>query len=121
MALKTILNRQEDFTGEFPKEYATSGLWRFNDEAWDENGLLTDSSGQNRKLEVVNRIGVTAGLVSSGLGGSIKINLNDPANEKLYLKPPMTARSFRTSATPCGRRLDDADHILRRQHLLSAL
>lgn len=86
MALKTILNRQEDFTGEFPKEYATSGLWRFNDEAWDENGLLTDSSGQNRKLEVVNRIGVTAGLVSSGLGGSIKINLNDPANEKTYLK-----------------------------------
>ncbi len=86
MALKTILNRQEDYTGEFPKEYDMSGLWRFNDDAWDENGLLTDSSGQNRKLEVVNRTGVTAGLVSGGLGGSIKINLNDPANEKTYLK-----------------------------------
>ena len=30
MSLKTIVNKQTDFTGEFPAEYATSGLWRFN-------------------------------------------------------------------------------------------
>ena len=27
MALKMILNKQTDFTGEFPAEYAASGLW----------------------------------------------------------------------------------------------
>ena len=28
MALKTILNKQTDFTGEFPEEWAKGGLWR---------------------------------------------------------------------------------------------
>ena len=37
MALKTILNKQTDFTGEFPVEYAKYGLWRFNDISVDEN------------------------------------------------------------------------------------
>ena len=27
MALKTILNKQTDFTGEFPEEWAKGGLW----------------------------------------------------------------------------------------------
>ena len=31
MALKTILNKQTDFTGEFPEEWAKGGLWRFNE------------------------------------------------------------------------------------------
>ena len=31
MSLKMILNKQTDFTGEFPAEYAASGLWRFNE------------------------------------------------------------------------------------------
>ena len=33
MSLKTILNKQTDFTGEFPAEYAKGGLWRFNEDA----------------------------------------------------------------------------------------
>ena len=62
MALKTILNKQTDFTGEFPVEYAKSGLWRFNDVSVDENGYLADSSGLERKIELVNYLGTTASL-----------------------------------------------------------
>ena len=54
MALKTILNKQTDFTGEFPVEYAKSGLWRFNDLSVDENNCLLDSSGLDRKIQIVN-------------------------------------------------------------------
>ena len=55
MALKTILNKQTDFTGEFPVEYAKSGLWRFNDVSVDENGYLADSFGLDRKIELVEK------------------------------------------------------------------
>ena len=44
MALKTILNQQTDFTGEFPAEWAKGGLWRMNESAPDENNNLLDSS-----------------------------------------------------------------------------
>ena len=44
MSLKTILNKQTDFTGEFPAEYAASGLWRFNEAAPDEDTSLVDLS-----------------------------------------------------------------------------
>ena len=40
MSLKTILNKQTDFTGEFPVEYAASGLWRFNESAPDADDKL---------------------------------------------------------------------------------
>ena len=40
MALKMILNKQADFTGEFPAEYAASGLWRFNESAPNEDTAL---------------------------------------------------------------------------------
>ena len=33
MGLQAVLNRQTDFTGEFPVEYAKDGLWRFNENA----------------------------------------------------------------------------------------
>ena len=39
MALKTILNQQTDFTGEFPVEWAKDGLWRMNESAPDENNI----------------------------------------------------------------------------------
>ena len=42
MSLKTILNKQTDFTGEFPTEYAVSGLWRFNDSAPDADMMTAD-------------------------------------------------------------------------------
>ena len=43
MALKMILNKQTDFTGEFPAEYAASGLWRFNESAPDEDTALAET------------------------------------------------------------------------------
>lgn len=86
MALKTILNKQTDFTGEFPVEYAKSGLWRFNDVSVDENGYLADSSGLDRKIELVNYLGTTTSLQSGQKGRQIRININNPATEKTYLK-----------------------------------
>ena len=62
MALKTILNRQTDFTGEFPAEYARSGLWRFNENAPDENTQVLDSSGNGRNAAVSGWSGTTASL-----------------------------------------------------------
>jgi len=43
-----ILNKQTDFTGEFPAEWAKSGLWRMNESAPDENNHLLDSSGAEK-------------------------------------------------------------------------
>ncbi len=54
MALKTILNQQTDFTGEFPVEWAKSGLWRMNESAPDENNNLLDSSGAGRPAFINN-------------------------------------------------------------------
>ena len=50
MALKTILNKQTDFTGEFPEEWAKGGLWRFNESDPDEDDCLLDSSGMGLSL-----------------------------------------------------------------------
>jgi len=86
VALKTILNKQTDFTGEFPVEYAKSGLWRFNDVSVDEYGYLADSSGLDRKIELVNYLGTTTSLQSGQKGRQIRININNPATEKTYLK-----------------------------------
>jgi phage minor structural protein len=86
VALKTILNKQTDFTGEFPVEYAKSGLWRFNDLSVDENNCLLDSSGLDRKIQIVNYEGTTARLQSGQKGGQIRININNPSIERTYLK-----------------------------------
>jgi len=86
VALKTILNKQTDFTGEFPVEYAKSGLWRFNDLTVDENNCVMDSSGLDRKMEIVNYVGTTASLQNGQKGGLFRININNPSVEKTYLK-----------------------------------
>ena len=59
MALKTILNQQTDFTGEFPAEWAKGGLWRMNESAPDENNHLLDSSGAERPAFINNWSGTT--------------------------------------------------------------
>ncbi len=86
MSLKTILNKQTDFTGEFPVSYAKSGLWRFNDAAVDEDYCVTDYSGLNRKMQIVNYDGTTASLLNGQKGGYIRINISNPSTEKTYLK-----------------------------------
>lgn len=86
MALKTILKDTTDFTGEFPSEYAKSGLWRFNEAEPDEDKALLDSSGYGRNFTVVNWSGTTASLVTSPKGRQIKFNINNPITEKTHLQ-----------------------------------
>lgn len=86
MSLKTILNKQTDFTGEFPVEYAKDGLWRFNDNAPDADTCLADSSGNGRKAYINRWSGTTASLVSDIFGNYFRMNINNPATEQTYLK-----------------------------------
>ena len=86
MALKAILNKQTDFTGEFPAEYAASGLWRMNESAPDEDNALADSSGNGRKMVIVNWSGTTANLNKSPKGRQLRFNINNPTSEKTHLQ-----------------------------------
>jgi len=86
MALKMILNKQTDFTGEFPAEYAASGLWRFNESAPDEDTALADSSVNGRNFTIVNWSGTTANLSKSPKGRQIRFNINNPTSEKTHLQ-----------------------------------
>ena len=86
MALKMILNKQTDFTGEFPAEYAASGLWHFNESAPDEDTALADSSGCGRNFTIVNWSGTTANLSNSPKGRQIRFNINNPTTEKTHLQ-----------------------------------
>lgn len=86
MALKTILNQESDFTGEFPVEYAKSGLWRFNEAAPDEDNCLQDASGCGRLMEIIKWSGTTASLANGQKGRYFKFNINNPSTERTYLK-----------------------------------
>lgn len=86
MALKAILNKQTDFTGEFPAEYAASGLWRMNESAPDEDDALEDASGNGRKMVIVNWSGTTANLNKSPKGRQLRFNINNPTSEKTHLQ-----------------------------------
>ena len=86
MALKTIMNQQSDFTGEFPVQYAKSGLWRFNESDVDEDDCAEDSSGCNRKAYINKWSGTTASFYDGILGRGIRFNINNPSTEQTYLK-----------------------------------
>lgn len=86
MSLKTILNKQTDFTGEFPAEYAKGGLWRFNEDAPDSDTFLADSSGNGRKAYINNWSGTTASLTNGIFGSYFRMNINNPSSEQTYLK-----------------------------------
>ena len=86
MALKAILNKQTDFTGEFPAKYAASGLWRMNESAPDEDDALEDASGNGRKMVIVNWSGTTANLNKSPKGRQLRFNINNPTSEKTHLQ-----------------------------------
>jgi len=85
VVLKTILNTQPDFTGEFPAAYAKSGLWRFNESTVDNDDSVSDSSGCGRSLKFINWSGTSANLVESQKGNSARINIVDPTTERSYL------------------------------------
>lgn len=86
MALKTILNTQIDFTGEFPVEYAKDGLWRFNESAPDGNTELADSSGNGRNMYISGWSGTTATLRAGYRGNYFRLNITNPSSEQTYLK-----------------------------------
>lgn len=86
VALKTILNEQTDFTGEFPVGWAKSGLWRMNESTPDENNNLLDSSGAERPAFIHNWSGTTASMRSGQKGNYFRFNINNPATEQTYLK-----------------------------------
>ena len=86
MSLKTILNKQTDFTGEFPGEYAKGGLWRFNEDAPDADTCLADSSGNGRKAYINKWSGTTASLIDGIFGSYFRMNINNPSSEQTYLK-----------------------------------
>ena len=86
MALKTILNKQTDFTGEFPEEWAKGGLWRFNESDPDEDDCLLDSSGMGRAAYINNWSGTSASLSANRLGNYFRMNIVNPSSEQNYLK-----------------------------------
>ncbi|HCU2976133.1 phage tail protein [Clostridioides difficile] len=86
MTLKTILNMQTDFTGEFPVEFAKDGLWRFNESAPDGNTELADASGKGRNMFINGWSGTTASLRGGHDGNYFRFNINNPSTEKTYLK-----------------------------------
>lgn len=86
MGLRLILDKQTDFTGEFPEEYAKDGLWRFNEAAPDADTMLADSSGRGRKMFVSGWSGTSAGFRNGQKGRYFRFNITNPASEKTYLK-----------------------------------
>ena len=84
MAVKSILTKQEDFTGEFPADHAASGLWRFNEAAPDSNNRLADSSGRGRDFTVINWSGTSASMRQKGR--YFRLNITNPTSEKTYLQ-----------------------------------
>ena len=86
MAVVHILNRQEDFTGEFYTENAKDGLWRFNEAAPDASTCVADSSGKDRKAYINKWNGTTAGLRTGIHGRYFRFNITNPATEQTYLK-----------------------------------
>lgn len=96
MAVKSIITRQEDFTGEFPAEWAASGLWRFNEAEPDSNDRLMDSSGRGRAFNIVNWSGTTATMRKSQKGYDFRFNINNPTSEKTYLRAVNDGSIFST-------------------------
>lgn len=99
MSLKTILNKQTDFTGEFPAEYAASGLWRFNESAPDEDTSLVDESGCGRNFTIVNWSGTTANLSKSPKAASSDSTSTILPLKRPICRSPMTAASLPISVS----------------------
>jgi len=85
VAVKSILTRQEDFTGEFPITEQTAAMWRFNESAPDSDMRLLDSSGKGRHFTVSGWSGTTAGLREGRHGRYFRFNITNPTTEKTHL------------------------------------
>ena len=88
MAVVLTLNKQEQFTGEFPVTPQTGAMWRFNEATpmvADDVNYVLDSSGRGRHFEVKKWSGTTAALVNGRHGRYIRFNTNNPSTEQTYL------------------------------------
>jgi len=85
MAVKSVLTKQTDFTGEFPALESLSGLWRFNDASVSSDNYVSDSSKYGRKMQIVNYAGTTAALRDGQKGKYVRFNTSNPSTEKSYL------------------------------------
>lgn len=86
MAVKSVLNKQTDFTGEFPAEWAKDGLWRMNESDPDTDIMLSDSSGKDRKMYISGWSGTTASMRNGQKGNYFRLNISNPSTEKTYLR-----------------------------------
>lgn len=86
MAVKSVLNKQTDFTGEFPAEWAKDGLWRMNEAEPDTDTMLSDSSGKDRKMYISGWSGTTASMRNGQKGNYFRLNISNPSTEKTYLR-----------------------------------
>lgn len=80
------LNTQDFFTGQVPNSWGADGLWRLNESEPDSSTRLADSSGKNRKAFISGWDNTTASPQLGHLGRSFRMNINNPENEKTYLR-----------------------------------
>ena len=86
LAIKSVLAKQEDFTGEFQVTEQTAAMWRFNEAAPDSETALADCSGKNRRLIISGWGGnATAALLNSRYGRYFRLNIVSPDTEKTHL------------------------------------
>ena len=86
MAVKSILTKQEDFTGEFPITEQTGAMWRFNEIQPNADTRLLDSSANNRHIKISGWGGTSTASLSNGrFGRFFRMNLSNPAMEKTHL------------------------------------
>lgn len=86
MAVKSILTRQEDFTGEIPAEWAASALWRFNESGPDSSDRLMDTSSHGRDFNIINWSGTSAAMRQGQKGYYFRMNITNPTSEKTHLQ-----------------------------------
>ena len=86
MALKNIMNTQDAFTGQVPSSWGKDGLWRFNENAPDENTCAADSSGNGRNAYINKWSGTTAAFKAWHLDNYFQMNINNPSSEQTYLR-----------------------------------
>ncbi len=85
MAVQSVLNKQTDYTGEYPIKDGTVAVWRFN-ESQPNNEQLVDSSPNKHHFSISNWSGTSASLVSGKYGRFYRQNIVNPTSEKSYLK-----------------------------------
>ena len=94
MAIKSVLKMQTDFTGEFPLNEKTQGLWRFNESTAGEDTKTSDESSYKRDFFVSGWSGTSASFPAGKLGRYFRFNIINPTSEKSHLIATNDGRFF---------------------------